>query len=80
MPPDLEDFPIDYQHAIIAYGTFPDKIMPDIGFMGKDFSFLKFYIELYEDDIVDQRFFFEALQKIDALFIEDAREKRKAAR
>jgi hypothetical protein len=47
MPPSLSDFP---EIAILALNTFSslgDRVYPDIGYMGKDFTTLPFYIKMY---------------------------------
>ena len=47
IPPDMEDFP---EIAVLAMTTFShlgDRVYPDIGYMGKDFTNLPYYIEQY---------------------------------
>ena len=54
-PPDIEDFPDSVITAINIYNSLGDRVYPDIGFVGKDFTNLSllyknYYIEEYEED------------------------------
>jgi hypothetical protein len=85
IPPEIQDFPIDAQKAILIFNKLGDRVIADIGYMGKDYTNLKTYIDVYE--IVDQKLFLEVLLRLDAKIIEKSaakmaaeREKLKAAR
>lgn len=68
IPPDLEDFPTDVQKAIVNYNKFGDKIVSDIGYIGKDFSLIDLIIEV--EFVSDRAIFIETLLRLDAFYIE----------
>jgi len=55
MPPGLEDFPDLIQYAIRTFNMMGDRVYPEIGYMGKDYTNLPIYIKLFEID--DMEFF-----------------------
>ena len=64
MPLDLEDFPEIVQEAINTFNMLGDRIYPDIGYVGKDYTNLPIYFDLYE--IKDKEFFLQILAWLDA--------------
>ena len=48
IPPDWEDFPNIAIDGINIFNGLGDRMYPDIGFVGKDFTNLKTYIEIYQ--------------------------------
>ena len=46
-PPELEDFPESIVTAMSIYNSLGNRMYPDIGFIGKDFTNLSFLEELY---------------------------------
>ena len=42
IPPDFEDFPEIVSYAIQAFNLMGDRIYPDIGYIGKDYTVFKF--------------------------------------
>jgi len=68
IPPDLDDFPVDVQKAIICYNKFGDKIVSDIGYIGKDFTLLDIIIEV--EFVSNKAIFIETLLRLDAFYIE----------
>jgi serine/threonine protein kinase len=42
MPPELTDFPLDVQKAVIVFNKLGDKILADIGYLGKDYTLLEY--------------------------------------
>lgn len=78
IPPDMEDFP---EIAVLAMTTFShlgDRVYPDIGYMGKDFTNLPYYIEQY--GIEDQQLFLEILTYLESRAIENSQEALKRER
>jgi len=72
MPPDINDFP---EIAILALNTFAslgDRMYPDIGYMGKDFTNLPFYIEMY--GIENTELFLEILTYLESRAIKSSSE------
>ena len=41
-PPEIEDFPDSVHTAMNIYNSLGDRIYPDIGYIGKDFTNLSF--------------------------------------
>lgn len=55
MPPEFADFPEDVQTAIIIFGKLGDKLVADIGYLGKDYTLLEPLLKgvhVYDRDIV----------------------------
>ena len=46
MPPAIEDFPDIAIQAMNTFSALGDRIYPDIGYVGKDFTNLSAYIEI----------------------------------
>jgi hypothetical protein len=38
IPPDMEDFPDIAIHALNTFSNLGDRLVPDVGYMGKDFT------------------------------------------
>ncbi len=46
-PPDLEDFPSFFLDFMSLYNSLGDRVYPDIGYIGKDFTNFNFLKEHY---------------------------------
>ena len=46
-PPEMDDFPESVNIALNIYFSLGDRVYPDVGFTGKDFSNLNLLFELY---------------------------------
>lgn len=68
MPPDIEDFPPDVQKAIVVFNKLGDRRYPEIGYVGKDYTSLPIYMEVYEVD--NRKIFLETLLRLDSKLIE----------
>lgn len=77
-PPELGDFPVDSQKAIILYGKLGDRLVPDIGYVGKDFSILPLLMDIY--GVEDRELFIETLLILDQRMIERSAEAMKRER
>lgn len=78
LPPDINDFP---EIVILALNTFSclgDRVYPDIGYMGKDFTNLPLYIELY--GITNVELFLEILTYLESRAIKSSSESLKRER
>lgn len=78
IPPDWEDFP---ELAIIAINTFSqlgDRLVPDIGYLGKDFTNLPHYLEIH--GIEDKELFLEILNYLESRAITQSQEQLKRER
>lgn len=77
-PPDMEDFPSDTQKAIFVYSKLGDRIAAEIGYLGKDFSSLPIFMDLYK--VEDKEIFMETLLLLDQRMIEKSAEAIKRER
>jgi hypothetical protein len=75
MPPDWEDFPEIVQQAINTFNMLGDRVYPEIGYVGKDYTNISQFIEVY--DVEDKEFFLEILNWLDSRAIKKASESLK---
>lgn len=64
IPPDVGDFPYEVQKAMVLFNKLGDRIYPDIGYLGKDYTQLETYMNLYE--IENREIFLETLLRLDS--------------
>lgn len=64
MPPGMNDFPDLVQEALQTFNMLGDRVYPEIGYIGKDYTNLPLYLDLYE--VNDKEFFLEILAWLDA--------------
>ena len=76
IPPDYEDFPMIVIDAINAYNSMGDRIYPEIGYIGKDYTNLPHFLKAYQ--IEDEEFFLQILAHLDAAAVESSQKKLKA--
>ena len=76
IPPDLEDFPDVVQEALDVFNKLGDRVVADIGYLGKDYSILNVYM----NDIEDKATFLDVLTWIDGKVIMESAEEMKRAR
>jgi len=75
MPPDITDLPEIMQVALSTFNMLGDRVYPDIGYVGKDYTNLKHYIEIH--NIEDIEFFLEILNWLDSRAIKKSSEQLK---
>lgn len=75
IPPDMEDFPEIAVQALTTFSSLGDRVYPDIGYMGKDFTTLPYYVELY--GIKDTELFLEILTYLESRAIKISQEQLK---
>ena len=75
IPPDWEDFPEIVRDAINTFNQLGDRVFPEIGYVGKDYANVQYYIEVY--DIDDIEFFLEILSWLDSRAIKKSSEELK---
>ena len=75
IPPGIEDFPEIVGDARNTFNSLGDRIYPDIGYIGKDYTNLPYYIEIYKIENTDV--FLEILLRLDAEAIQLAQDKLK---
>jgi hypothetical protein len=67
-PPDLEDFPLDVQNAILVYNKLGDRVAADIGYLGKEYSNVDLWMRIYK--VENEEIFLESLLILDQKNIE----------
>lgn len=77
-PPGFEDFPVPLQQAIEVFNKLGDRVYPDIGYMGKDFTALPLHMRVV--GVEEEELFLEALVRLDAYLIKKSAEQLKKAR
>lgn len=75
IPPDWEDLPEIVVCAINTFNSLGDKIYPDIGYTGKDYTNLPIFLNTYE--IEDIEYFLEILSWLDSRAIKKSSEQLK---
>jgi len=78
IPPDWEDFPEIAILAITVFSMLGDRLAADIGYLGKDFTNLSHYLEIYE--IEDKELFLEILTSLESRAIKQSQEELKGER
>lgn len=63
-PPGYEDFPEIIQIAIAIFHSLGNRVYPDIGYMGKDYTNLPILLNIFDVDNVD--LVMETLSRLDA--------------
>ena len=75
IPPDLNDFPEIVIDAISAFNLLGDRVYPEIGYTGKDYTNLSHIMNIY--GIEDKEYFLEILHWLDARTIKKSSEQMK---
>jgi hypothetical protein len=78
IPPDWEDFPNIVILAINTFSHLGDRMAPDIGYLGKDFTNLIHYIEIY--GVEDKELFLEILTYLESRAVKQSQEQLKRDR
>lgn len=77
MPPDWNDFPEIVRLAINTFNQLGDRVVADIGYLGKDYSILPVLLEVHEID--DKDLFLSILSWLDSRAIKRSSEAMKQA-
>ena len=78
IPPSWEDFPDIAMQAMNTYSMLGDRVYADVGFVGKDFTNLPIYLEIY--GVEDKELFLEILSYLESRAIEQSQEHLKKER
>lgn len=78
IPPELEDFPEEVQQAIVTFGKLGDRVVADVGYMGKDYTTLSLHMNLL--DIDNRDIFVETILRLDERLITKSAEAMKRER
>ncbi|MEK9894906.1 MAG: hypothetical protein VW518_00585 [Burkholderiaceae bacterium] len=74
-PPGVEDFPECMIQALNIFNLLGDRIYPDVGYIGKDYTNLPILIEIFGIDNVE--LLIEALSRLDTHAIKTSQDKLK---
>ena len=72
MPPEVADFPDDVQYAMITYGKLGDRLVADVGYLGKDYTSLPIHMKIL--NIQNEDLFIETLLRLDERIIKTSAE------
>jgi len=78
IPPDAEDFPPIAMQALNTFACLGDRVYPDIGFMGKDFTNLSHYMDIH--GVEDKELFLEILTFLESRAIKRSQDQLKRER
>lgn len=71
-PPDIEDFPEIVIDSLNIFNALGDRIYPEIGYIGKDYTNLPILLEVYK--IEDRDLCIQVLARLDARVIKKSQE------
>ena len=78
-PPDVEDFPESVHTAIQIFNTLGDRVYPDVGFTGKDFTNLDFLLDnFYITEKTEKDWIIEVITFLEKHSIKQSQEQIKA--
>ena len=77
-PPEIEDFPDSVHTAMNIYNSLGDRIYPDVGFTGKDFTNLSLLYENYYVEKHQKDWIFELLLFLDSYNIKESQQRIKS--
>jgi len=78
IPPDAEDFPDIVLDAINTFNSLGDRIFPDVGYTGKDYTNLSYYIKIYKVPEENEDLFLDILLRLDAEAINTSQKRLKS--
>ena len=78
MPPSWEDLPEIAIYAMNTFSMLGDRVYPDIGLIGKDYTNLPLYMDVY--GIEDKELFLEILSYLESRVIEKSQQQLKRER
>ena len=76
VPPDYEDFPQIVLEAIETFNSLGDRVQADVGYIGKDYTNLPFYMRIHK--VEDEDLFLNVILRLDAQAIEISSKRMKA--
>tara|TARA_R110002074_G_scaffold289214_1_gene461023 strand:+ start:332 stop:658 length:327 start_codon:yes stop_codon:yes gene_type:complete len=78
-PPELEDFPSSIITSLNVYNSMGDRTLPEIGFIGKDLTYLNSILELYlVQEEKEKEWIFELILFLDSYYISESQKRIKA--
>lgn len=77
IPPSMADFPEIVADAIQIFNRLGDRVYPEIGYIGKDFTNLNLYMRLYGVEEKEKDFLLEIIEWLDTRAIKKSAEQLK---
>jgi len=77
-PPDWEDFPDVIINCMNIFYSMGDRVYPDIGYIGKDYTNFEFLLKRYGIEDYQKDYVFETILFLDSRAIEISQKKLKA--
>ncbi len=77
IPPSMEDFPELVADALQIFNRLGDRVFPEIGYIGKDYTNLKLYMNVYGIEEKDRDFLLELIEWLDARAIKKSADQLK---
>lgn len=78
-PPEIEDFPQSVVTALNIYNSMGNRMYPDIGYIGKDFTNINMLLSLYNvKDTIQVDWALELLLYLDRRTIQESQKQIKA--
>lgn len=71
-PPGADDFPEIVQIAITIFNSLGNRVYPEVGFIGKEYSALPIYLDMY--DVTDIDLVMDIIAKLEAHAIKKSQE------
>ena len=78
-PPDVEDFPDQVHTAINIFNSLGDRVYPDVGFVGKDFTNLELLYKFYKVPDFQKEYIFELCLHMEGITRKESQQQIKAA-
>jgi len=77
IPPDMDDLPELCHIALDVYNRLGDRVYPEIGFIGKDYTKLETYINVQGIEEGEKDLFLEIIEWLDSRAIKQSAEQLK---
>jgi hypothetical protein len=77
-PPDLEDFPDSIVEALNIFHSLGNKVYPEIGYIGKDYTNVEILLELYSIKKYQKDWIMELLLFLESETVSESQRKLKA--
>lgn len=74
-PPGVEDFPGIVVDVINIFGSLGDRVYPEVGYVGKDYTNLPILLEIYNIDKTDYDLVMLVLSSLDSHVIKKSQQK-----
>lgn len=77
-PPDWEDFPQVVITTFNIFNSLGDRVYPDVGYIGKDFTNFNFLLKYYQVETYQIEFIFNTILWLDSRAIQNSQKKIKS--